>query len=906
MRRLWLVLFAFLLSSFAPPAQAQGGFTTVTGTITGATDGLVWSCGTISAQLITAGGAAPTLNGQGFSTSTSPVALGCPTTNALPAGSFSIRLADSGVIVPSNTTWQFTVSMAPGIAPPGGTGPQSFTYTTAINCSTNTPSTCTANSPSISSQLSALAPKLSNAGSGSASFPVTTAVAVNSGGSITVNTGGSIGAAGTGTITATNGVGGGAAPVMGIYLGSSCAVANTGQCFYSPANVQQNNLCNYTASSPTVTCETSIPAAAGGPISISLEFPDTGVSGSVNANVATYSYALPTPAGWASGNTVTVSSFTGGDTYFNQTCTLTATSAHSVSCALIHVNASSTTYGAIVNSSVGPFVAADATSAKRIFGYQICQAYNNIATNSNLPISTSAALTISGFTNSTTVTMSGNSLSTVTGNTGCVIWGNTDDAGAALADTAAQTALSCPRILLSSSNYLFTTPHFFTPPLGCGVLGSGNLVFGNMYYAMGYELEGRGTGPTQLYLTPGFPETGSCTNGKSKIGCFVVTTEGRWSHLDINGGGNFNATNLTAGSNLMEIDGPASLDNFTCLNFGSEMSGNGTSGTGLTSYGWNQINQINLSACGPNALQTAPSSYLVATRLSVDNALNRDAIIGTSAGTINDYYTQNPYQFAKYNFICSYCFFNGGVGMKGSAISFLDSYGAKIKLYETKFPMFGVGIGGGIGTGDVAYACRAAGCLLDAQDSYMDMSESGTSVITGLIAINCPSACTTHLENTIIKGTTGGSNYTDVAGSILYDLGGNDMVQAPGMTVNGSVIGEANSANKTIVTAAKLVLSAGWGASAANTALSGGNAPIQFTITNTGAGQGASPTITYTFPTPYPVAPYSCTAVDIGGNNPLLNPFTTSSLTATGAVFTATGTPTVSDTEIMNITCVTP
>lgn len=205
MRKLFLV--ACLLLGAALPAAGQGGFTTVTGTITGPIDGIVWSCGSISAQLITAGGAAPTLNGQGFSTSTSPIALGCPTSPGTgAAGSFAMRLADSGVIVPSNTTWKFTVNMTPGIAPPAGTGPQSFSFTTAINCSTNTPATCTANSMDISTQLSALAPKLSNAGTGGSSFPVTTSVAVNSGGTITVNTGGSIVAAGTGTITATNGI----------------------------------------------------------------------------------------------------------------------------------------------------------------------------------------------------------------------------------------------------------------------------------------------------------------------------------------------------------------------------------------------------------------------------------------------------------------------------------------------------------------------------------------------------------------------------------------------------------------------------------------------------------------------------------------------------------------------------
>jgi hypothetical protein len=151
-----------MLLMAAALTKAQGGFTTVTGTITDP-NGLKWACGTITAQLITAGGAAPTLNGVGFSTSTSPVNLGCPTTPGTGApGSFFMLLADSGVIVPGNTTWKFTVNLTPGIAPPAGTGPQSFSFTTAINCSTNTPATCTSNSMDISTQLSAAAPALSS------------------------------------------------------------------------------------------------------------------------------------------------------------------------------------------------------------------------------------------------------------------------------------------------------------------------------------------------------------------------------------------------------------------------------------------------------------------------------------------------------------------------------------------------------------------------------------------------------------------------------------------------------------------------------------------------------------------------------------------------------------------------
>lgn len=164
MRKILLALAAALF--LGASAAAQGGFTTVTGTVTDP-NGIKYACATISAQLITAGGASPTLNGGGFTTETSPVQMGCPTAPGSGAsGSFAMRLADSGVISPSNTTWRFTVNTT-GAIPPLGTGPQTFTYTTAINCGTNTPSTCTGNQLDISTQLSALAPALGFSGASS-------------------------------------------------------------------------------------------------------------------------------------------------------------------------------------------------------------------------------------------------------------------------------------------------------------------------------------------------------------------------------------------------------------------------------------------------------------------------------------------------------------------------------------------------------------------------------------------------------------------------------------------------------------------------------------------------------------------------------------------------------------------
>jgi|SRR5579859_1745083 len=177
---------------------------------------------------------------------------------------------------------------------------------------------------------------------------------------------------------------------------------------------------------------------------------------------------------------------------------------------------------------------------------------------------------------------------------------------------------------------------------------------------------------------------------------------------------------------------------------------------------------------------------------------------------------------------------------------------------------------------------------------------------TGAFAMTMASGGIIRATQTQFKATnTTGTDLFIPAGATFIDNGGNTFLTTSASSIAGSFLNEANSANQVLVTAAKLVLSANWGTSAADSALSGGNSPIQFTITNGSAATGASPTITYTFPTPYKMAPFSCTATQTGGTN-AVGTFATSSLTATGAVFTFSLTPTASSTEIVLITCVIP
>jgi len=685
--------------------------------------------------------------------------------------------------------------------------------------------------------------------------------------------------------------GSGAAPNLGFYLCGQvgCPQSNAANIFFTPADTQICSLGTYTGGQTTVTCQTHMLNA----------------SASVTSNVVTYTFPALVWFSWAAGNSVTVSQFGGADAFFNQTCTLTAVTTQSISCALTHANASSTTLGQVLNTSAGPFSPNDCVggsgctgtgTSKRIFGYGVCSSDNNLRANGgNQPMTTGTALTIASYTSSLQVSLSSAATnSSGTPNVGCIIWGHPDDAGAAAMEAAMDAAPQCPRAHLAAGYYMFTVPHFYNQPVGCINLPSLANAFGsagNLIYAAGFELDGRGAGTTTIFLTPSFPETGTCNHGGSKVGCFVVPIEGNFHDFQISGGGNFTSSNFTSGMNLIEVDGPATLDHVTCTNFGM-----GTLGTvGFAPYVWAQLGFLNNGGCGDANMATPNlNSAITCIRCSMENPNS----FGYLIGSLTSYYSQNFAQFEKYNFTCYDCF-GLNLGVLGSSMAIMRiTNNDAVKLYHTRIsPYTGLGINTVVGI-------QMFAGKLDLDDSFVDMSAGGTATATGNIGIQCTggSGCTIKARNSIIKGTTGGNGYADVAGSVFNDEGGNTL----GTTnIVGQFIGEANSANQIPVTAAKTVLSAGWGTTAAVTALSGGNAPIQFTITNSGTGQGASPTITYTFPTPYPVAPYSCTATQVGGTN-ATGTFTSSALSVTGVTFTFSLTPTAASTEIVQVTCVTP
>jgi hypothetical protein len=532
--------------------------------------------------------------------------------------------------------------------------------------------------------------------------------------------------------------------------------------------------------------------------------------------------------------------------------------------------ASSTT----VACSDAPFTAANVTASTIVWGASTCNPYLAVSTVLQM---TATHLTAT-YSSSTQITLSGDPAHAAT-TTGCLIWGVPSDTGAAAADTYAQGLSYCAHIQQDSGNAIFTTPHFFTNPPACLALPS-LFPYGaaqtNMFYAAGFSWSGAGNsvGPTNIYTPPDFPETGSCAqhppSGVTQQSCWFVPISGTFAHLSFNGGGLQTSTGMPDEKAYLTVD-VGTLEDVTCTNIQSDP---GDQSYGIYASHWAQLRQVDASGCGQYNYGIDPTALA-----------DFDHVIGENAAGGNFYINAGTVHFTSSHAFTSQFSDAVGIWNHGGTVWWDGGVGQSSVVAQN--------------SGATAYYCDAAGCQFRAHEFVVVLAGSGN-----VNSIDCSATCTNYLNNSILATHGTGKDYIDgSASSLLFDQGGNTLGSS--FTVTGQIMGEANSANATPVTAAKLVLSSGWGSTAAWTSLSGGDFPIQGTITNSGTGQGASPTITYTFPTPLLVAPFSCAAVDPSGTN-TLGTFTISSLTATGVVFTFSLTPTVSDTELVQINCVTP
>lgn len=138
---------------------------------------------------------------------------------------------------------------------------------------------------------------------------------------------------------------------------------------------------------------------------------------------------------------------------------------------------------------------------------------------------------------------------------------------------------------------------------------------------------------------------------------------------------------------------------------------------------------------------------------------------------------------------------------------------------------------------------------------------------------------------------------TDATAWTNNPLGGNSF--ASGSRIIGNASAGGIGADPALASS-NLVLTSGWGSGTVGS-VSGSSLGGSFTITE-GGSPGASPVLTLTFPTKFAIAPASCIIDQTAGNFTLSNPVT-SSLTATGVVFTWTGTPGATDSYTFAFRC---
>lgn len=756
MNRKTLCCLALLAVLFAAvPTHAQN-FTNVTGTITDPS-GIPYANCNITAELVPSG-LNPSINGAAIG--------GLNRASCDGKGSFSMTLGSNAVILPAATQWKFTVNEQPGVAPPLGTGPQSLSQTFTI---------------SGASQV----------------LTFTTVPAL------------SLGAAG-----ASN-----AAPNMGFYLGNACQQANTNQCFFTTADLQQFNDGSWTNASTTIT----------------FASPHFGPG-----------QALVNPLG------MSVMGF--------QTCAADMTSAHASG-------------GEIAPNAVPPTV----------IGF------------------TATTLTISA------IPVNSQALHTTFPVGGCVTVAHIDDAAAALMWTALNASAQCQRAFLQAANYFVTKPPQFLwdNPLACQNIGpelggpAGNPGLGTTTLPAGYEVEGRGTGATAIYLSTNFPNLDPCNHKPTPSvaltpfqnggACFVIPVMGGWKDFRIDGGGQGAPTALS-GKTLGPYMAVGKLVDFTEVNYGGYTGGN-SAGIELSFNNW--LERVNNSGVGSIGMVVdSGAANNVGLQVVIESS-SVDAVL------INGPTASNSIAYSLSLFGSTLALANS---QPFGAFSALSNFGGSIFLSGGYIYPNNGNEGANTNNGGIGYQCGTAGGILYAQGVKIAFGSGGGS--NTQTAVKTTAACTNYFLNDFLGSQSAGFDIQDAAGSKEIDEGGNTVT--PRMSIAGTVVNSPSVAITPAV-AGNFVPSANFGTGAAVSAVTGNATNFTFTLTNGSAAVGANPTIAFTFPTPaFWQTPVRCSLWQVGGTQ-AITALTTylapSAQSATGVTFTYNGTPTVSLTELYQGTC---
>jgi hypothetical protein len=408
------------------------------------------------------------------------------------------------------------------------------------------------------------------------------------------------------------------------------------------------------------------------------------------------------------------------------------------------------------------------TVGMRIWAFPTCYA-GNLSTYTAI-IGSATATTVASVQSATALTMSIAATGTQA-NTACVIVGNPDDTGQSNAETAMLAALKCPKLVYSSGNVMWTSWHLQINPNTCL---RNPQVPSNSWMGGGMEVSGQGTGITQIYTDPLMATnaalTAQCTVGASSNACMLGTENGRWSNFSISGGG-LSRNGLTSAHSLLNAQYSFLLDHIWLGNLGPAdgalvgVLGGVQSWPGFGTYEWFCDHSV-IDGWGTI---NAQGGTIYSTQCSYQDSNGA----GTNAG-------------ASINLVTSGDgFYSGGGNLFMGNANTPTAYTRYIQTANTTVVR--------LTSGDQCWSNFTA----VAEICYVAISGAGSSVLyasnftvampigSGLLNVGIDlsiSGAKAYVRDTSFNLTATGNWVNTVAGSYVYDLGGNTIA-------SGSLVG---------------------------------------------------------------------------------------------------------------------
>lgn len=446
--------------------------------------------------------------------------------------------------------------------------------------------------------------------------------------------------------------------------------------------------------------------------------------------------------------------------------------------------------------------------------------------------------TITGFTDSHTVTV--NNAATVTGSGGALGWGSND--GAQIA-SAFQASLGKGCLFLAGPAAFFDVPPFLDTRSNGATIGPVDCVIGSN---------------TTLTPLQTFNYSNCVTNGA----CIFVWPNGAFANPNY-----------------------AVLKDFTILGIGR---GYTLTGSGTNNFVLN-LQRVSLdnvwvwhwgASIGIGADMTGPMS---AWDMNIDStgSIANCAIAGTGANQTVTLYS-------------TFC----GEGAQSLSIG----SGSSLATYGGQWGPGGApnitASGNWTSYGDVIFAATSANADSLRVSGTGNVVLDSTQVIGGtgntFGALNCnASGGVVELRGniSIAGGASGGVPIHSASGCTIIDHAQKITITGGSNSLSGNWFGTSSASGTPLVTG-NIGLTSGWGTSSvASVAANSDSRRGSFTIT--GAAGSANPTLTLTFPTPFIVAPPSCTLWfgSSGATTDFTNVFASAPST-TSVVFNLIGTPT--------------